>query len=104
MTVPSIHGQLKIARTAARWFRSPPLLLFRQLRDVAQNLEQRRGESAVFFLLDAVEQGLEPRVHHRPHALARRTSLLGDRDVADAHVLRPSLAPHKPLTLEGIER
>src|SRR3984957_16103486 len=42
-------------------------LLLRQLRDVAQDPEERRGEGAVFFFLDAVEQGLEPRVHHRPH-------------------------------------
>ena len=37
-----------------------PTLLFRRLPGVAQDLEQRRGEGAVFVLLDALEQGLKP--------------------------------------------
>src|ERR1700722_3565484 len=52
--------------------------LLRQLRNVAQNLKQRRGEGAVFLLLDAVEKGLEPRVHHRPYPLERCSPLLGE--------------------------
>src|SRR3984957_2438961 len=78
--------------------------LLRQLRNVAQNLKQRRGEGAVFLLLDAVEKGLEPRVHHRPYPLGRCSPLLGDRDVADAHVLRPPLTPHEPSRFENVER
>src|ERR1700732_2698254 len=74
------------------------------LANIAQNLVQRAEKVPALVFLDAVKHLQQPAMEHWPELLEGRSSLRGDSDVTDPHVVGARLAADVALLRQRRQR